>query len=153
MPAAIIQSSGHIRHAGKEPANRIARVVLPLPGSPVSTASRPIPPDIMSPPGPSCQARRDAAAPSLRNIILRASIRQLGVNFRRATAVNLAGKHRTRTQRTEPNVGVAGEPCLAPPAPAPFLEIRQIGAAAARPAGAVCGARTIGREFGEQLIE
>jgi hypothetical protein len=67
MPAAIIQSSGHIRHAGKEPENRIAKVVLPLPGSPVSTTSRPIPPAIMSPPNPcfTHDARRASARATL----------------------------------------------------------------------------------------
>src|SRR5262245_36673881 len=42
---------------------------------------------------------------------------------------------------------------LAPSAPAPSYKVGQIGATAARPAGAVGGARTIGRELDEQLLE
>jgi hypothetical protein len=41
MPAAVIQSSGHSRIAGNEAASAVASDVLPLPGSPVMTISRP----------------------------------------------------------------------------------------------------------------
>jgi hypothetical protein len=53
-----------MRHAGNDAASWVARVVLPLPGSPVSTTSRPmsLDTDVLN---PSCNAEASAVGASV----------------------------------------------------------------------------------------
>jgi Phage integrase family len=73
-----------MRHAGSDAASRVARVVLPLPGSPVRIRSRAIPSDTGSPNAGTITWTRVLSGMPQRNILHQAVFVRSGVNSVRA---------------------------------------------------------------------